>query len=148
MSLLSQIKSDQLQARKSRESLKASLLTTLIGEAEMVGKNQGREVSDQEVQATIKKFLKGINETIEFCKSVQNEAGLITVEAEKAILSVYVPTQLTPELLQAHITEIHAGLLSSGEKADMGSIMKTLKMLYEGEYDAKLASALIKEELQ
>lgn len=147
MSLLAQIKADQLQARKNREALQASLLTTLIGEAEMVGKNQGREVTDQEVQATIKKFLKGINETIEFCKKNQNAVGLATVEAEKAILTVYVPTQLTAEGLKFVITEIHAGLLGASEKADMGSIMKMLKTRFEGQYDAKLASTLIKGQI-
>ena len=63
MSLIQTIKTAQVAARKARDP-SASLLTTLIGEAEMVGKNAGREVTDQEVVATIKKFIKGIDETL------------------------------------------------------------------------------------
>ena len=57
--LLAEIKAKQINARKARLST-ATLLTTLIGEAEMVGKNQGREVTDSEVLAMIKKFIKNI----------------------------------------------------------------------------------------
>ena len=38
--LIDLIKKDQLQARKNKESVAVSLLTTLIGDAEMVGKMQ------------------------------------------------------------------------------------------------------------
>ena len=63
MSLIIEIKSAQLAARKARDSFTASSLTTLIGEAEMVGKNAGREVTDAEVVAVLKKFVKNIDET-------------------------------------------------------------------------------------
>ena len=50
MSKLQEIKAAQLTARKERNTFKASLLTTLIGEAEMVGKSAGnRPSTDEEV---------------------------------------------------------------------------------------------------
>ena len=50
MTLFSQIKADQLAARKAKDGLKATLLTTLIGELTAIGKNDGnREVTDAEV---------------------------------------------------------------------------------------------------
>jgi hypothetical protein len=61
MSLIQTIKADQVQARKAR-SASASILTTLIGEAEMIGKNAGdRESTDEEVIAIIKKFIKNLD---------------------------------------------------------------------------------------
>ena len=39
MSLLAQLKKDSMLARKAADSVRATLLSTLIGEAEMVGKN-------------------------------------------------------------------------------------------------------------
>ena len=48
--LIENLKEDQLIARKNRDQIKATLLTTLIGEAEMVGKNTGnRSPFDEEV---------------------------------------------------------------------------------------------------
>ena len=59
MSLLAQLKKDSLLARKAADGVRATLLSTLIAEAEMVGKNAGnRESTDDEVQQTIRKFLK------------------------------------------------------------------------------------------
>jgi hypothetical protein len=58
---MEQIKAKQIAARKSG-SADAGLLTTLLGEAAMVGKNAGRETTDQEVVAVVKKFVKNIDE--------------------------------------------------------------------------------------
>lgn len=63
--LIVKIKHDQLVARKNRDQIESTLLTTLIGEADMVGKNNGnRDPFDEEVISVVKKFLKGVNETI------------------------------------------------------------------------------------
>ena len=64
--LIEKIKHDQLVARKNRSTVESTLLTTLIGEADMVGKNNGnRDPFDEEVISVVKKFLKGVNETID-----------------------------------------------------------------------------------
>ena len=64
MSLIEKIKSDHLAYRKLRDTTATTFLSTLIGEAEMIGKSGGnREVTNQEVIALVKKFIKNINET-------------------------------------------------------------------------------------
>lgn len=145
MSLIAQIKKAQIEARKAHERERAQLLTTLIGEAEMVGKNAGREVTDAEVSAVIKKFLKNMTETIAILGEdhPQSEA----VRFEMNVLEGYMPKQLSEEQLASEIQGIHAGLLGAGDKADMGAIMKFLKLRFEGLYDGKLAATLIKKEL-
>ena len=55
MSLLHTLRQDALAARKARDAIAASLLVTLVSEAEMTGFNDGkRESSDVEVMATMK----------------------------------------------------------------------------------------------
>ena len=55
MSLLAQLKKDSLLARKAADGVRATLLSTLIAEAEMVGKNAGnRESRDDVVQQSIR----------------------------------------------------------------------------------------------
>lgn len=153
MSLLAQIKKDQLQARKDRDSVKAALLTTLIGEASMPGKNDGnRESTDEEVVATVKKFVKNTNELL---KALHGEGGLAptnvaasaTASMELAILESYLPKQLT----EAELTHIIASLKNEFTIADakgMGKIMGALKERFGGTYDGALASKLVKAALQ
>jgi hypothetical protein len=139
MSLLQQIKADQLQARKNRETFKATFLTTLIGEAVMVGKNNGnRESTDEEVLATIRKFLKNNLETQKLAK-VELLADL---EYEQRILDSYLPQQMDRTALQSLVTTyFNLGAKTKGE------LMKVLKAYHSGQYDGKLASEVIDEVL-
>lgn len=141
MSLLSQIKSDQLAARKNREALKASLLTTLLGEAQVIGKNDGnRESTDAEVTAVVKKFVKNLGDvlTVTEQESSAHQKALM----EKSILESYLPTQLTGAALDFAITSITEEV--GNKKSDMGKVMQALKAKYDGQYDGKEASNIVK----
>lgn len=143
MSLMNQIKQDQLQARKAREIKKASLLTTLIGEASIIGKNDGnRETTDEEVIRVIKKFIKGLQEV----KQHSNDtAAFCECDVEIEILESYLPKMLTTEELEVIIKTMVEG---AGGEATMGSIMGALKSVYPGLYDGKVASGIVKEMLK
>lgn len=147
MTLIANIRKDQIEARKARNVVASTLLTTLIGEAVMIAKNDQREnPTDAEVQNVIKKFLKGVSETISVLEKsdpTETEDRLKVVNAEKAILEGYLPKQLTEDDLKTIIREA----LVNGAKEDIGSLMGVLKKGYEGRYDGKLASAVIREAL-
>lgn len=147
MSLIQEIKSALVTARKARDAAASSSLSTLVGEAEMVGKNAGnREPTDAEVTAVIKKFVKNIQETMAAIDS-RGGAPSPSLVAERELYERFLPKQLDAEQLKKHISDIHAGVVSTGEKADVGSIMKYLKQRFDGQFDGKLAASLIKEEL-
>lgn len=132
------IKSHQLEARKLRNELEASLLTTLIGEAETIAKNSGKElISNEELAALIKKFVKGIDFVL---SSTATETAKEKAKEEKKILEAYLPTQLSEENLRALIYRcVNYGNMSQGET------MKYLKEGYSGCYDGKMASQIYKE---
>lgn len=130
--LLKKIKADQLAARIAKNSIKTALLTTLIGDAEMVGKNASRETTDDEVVAVIKKFLKN---NLEFQKHVTND----DLTVEQKILESYLPKQLTTEELVEIITNNFGDEL----KSKKGAIMKFLKENYAGLYDGATAAKVI-----
>lgn len=143
MTLLNQIKTDSLNARKAKDGIKATLLTTLYSEAANVGKNDGnRETSDAEVVAVVKKFLKGVNETLDALKYSSNDQ-VKTACIEKEILESYMPVQLT-ELDLQKIVGTMAQALPERSPKQMGVLMKQLKEQYEGRYDGALASKVIK----
>jgi uncharacterized protein YqeY len=139
MSIIEKIKADQLTARKARDLVAASLLTTLMSDALMVAKNDGREApTDDEVIATVRKFLKG---NAEVQANVTDERLGIAIQ-EAVILDNYLPEQMTSEALRCHVT----GFIKKGP-TDMGKVMGYLKSNFAGLYDGKMASSIIKDEL-
>jgi uncharacterized protein YqeY len=150
MSLLNTLKEAQVAARKSRASetdtVRANLLTTLIGEASAIGKNAGnRESTDAEVVAVAKKFLKNMEETRRLLAGKPDTAAaLLRLDIEQACLSEFLPKQLSTEELRAILQTLAAQSGASSAK-DMGRLMKALKDQYDGQYDGKVASQLCKE---
>lgn len=139
--LLEKIKADQLTARKNKEALKATLLTTLFSEVQMKGKNAGHETTDDEATQVIQKFLKGVNETISYLDKAcgDNTEALATARAEKEILEAYLPKMATEDEIKAEV----ASLKAAGA-ANIGAIMKGLKDKFGSTLDGKLASQLAK----
>jgi len=143
MSLIQQIKSAQVTARKERRTADASSLTTLIGEAEAVGKNDGnREVTDNEVVAMVKKFIKNIDDVLAVVNP--DTEAYQTYQNEKALLSTFLPKQLSEDELRTAMQGLIAAHGIAGPKG-MGVLMKELKAAHEGTYDGSLASKLAKE---
>ena len=145
MSLLKQIKKDQVEARKARDSQRAALLTTLISDAEKVGKDDGnRETTDGEVIKVIKKFIKNLIEVLDVTKS---EGTFREVERELEILRSYLPKQLS----EMELSGIILAIIENHEIANMkgmGIVMKELKAHHDGEYDGKMASDIVKRLLK
>lgn len=140
MTVLNKIREDLLAARKSRETVTANALSALVGEAVMVGKNNGnRESTDDEVLATVRKFIKNLEETKR--NLVAHNKDTVVCEEEIKILSQYLPKQMNEDELRAAINSI----VSENTTAGMGLIMKLLKEKYNGLYDGKLASELTKQ---
>lgn len=141
-SLLEKIRSDQLQARKNKDTIASNLLTTLLGEVMAIGKNSGnRDPEQPEIIQTVKKFLKSNAEA----KDSMEKAGRDSTELdqEKKILEIYLPTQLgesqLKELIQGYVDE-----LSEKSMKQMGAVMGKLKSNHDGEYDGKMASSIVK----
>jgi hypothetical protein len=144
MSLLAQLKKDSMLARKAADGVRATLLSTLIGEAEMVGKNAGnRESTDDEVQQTIRKFLKNNQEALGVNTNAARRAAL---EQESAILTAYLPPMASETEVKAFIADTVASLEERSPK-QMGAVMGALKAKYGSSFDAKQANAWVKEAL-
>ena len=141
--LMDQIRAAQLEARKTHNATKAGLLTTLIGEAAAIGKNDGnRETSDSEVVAVIKKFIKNIDLTLEAMRGRGRHDDETVMTTEKEILEKFLPSQLSEDQLKAIVVALK-NEYDAGPK-DMGKILGTLKMRHSGQYDGKMASDITK----
>ena len=152
MTLMEQIRSLQLEARKARKATASALYTTLIGEAAMVGKNDGnRESTDAEVVTVIKKFLKnnGDAQAVLIDSMSPDDdftpPGAVKLMDERELLEALLPSQITGDRLRG-VIESMKNEINAGPK-DMGKIMGLLKQRFDGQYDGKEASALVKEVL-
>ncbi len=142
--LLDKIKADQLVARKAKDGIKASLLTTLYSEAINVGKNDGNRLStDEEVIGVIKRFMKSANENKHIYTESHNELKLMEINNELDILSQYLPQTLTEDEIKLAIEN----LFKNGFEqlpSEMGKIMKQLKVQYGTALDGNTASKVLR----
>jgi uncharacterized protein YqeY len=136
--IVNNIKVDQIQARKNKNTHEATLLTTLLSEAVMVGKNQNRDTTDEETIMVIRKFLKNNNDFLKALPSskVEERAKLVS---ENQILERYLPQQLSEDQLKELVTVA----VNSGVNKDKGSIMKYMKENHTGLYDGKTLSSVV-----
>lgn len=141
MSLLSQIKTDLIEARRRKNQFLINIFSSLYAEAAMVGKNDGnRETTDPEVVGKVKAFIKNIDETLKALD--ENSGPAAELIKEKDAIGKYLPRQLSEDQLKSIIGEIAAGHEKSMKS--MGKIMAELKDRHGGEYDGKLASHIVR----
>ncbi len=135
MTLLDTIRKSQLQARKEKRAADASTLTTLIGEAEMIGKNDGNRAStDAEVVNVIKKFVKNIDETLTVLVKDSSKADRVeALTSEKALLVTFLPQQLSEDQLRTILGGFVSALTEKNPKM-MGKVLASLKEQYAGQY--------------
>ena len=133
--MITQIKEHQLQARKNKDTLKTNLLTTLLSEIQKKAKDECREITTDDCLAIIRKFINNTNELL--AVNNNNEEA----KQELAILTDYLPTQLTNEDLQLIITQF----CTDYPNTKIGDIMKYFKENYNGQYNGKELSEIIKK---
>jgi hypothetical protein len=143
--LINKIREAMNEARKGNDAIRKNLLVTLFSESQMVGKNKAnRESTDDEVVATIKKFVNNTEETLKFMKERNVDSG--NQQHELEILQEFLPKQLSEQELREEIKAIIESLSEKSPKM-MGAVMAGLKAKHGANYDGKLASALVKTEL-
>jgi uncharacterized protein YqeY len=142
MEILDTIKSDMIAARKARSPV-ATTLITLKGEVDSKEKSfsPARPITNEEVVAVVKKFLKGTDETIRLLSAGERTDALDAAYAEKKALEAYLPKQMT----EGELTDFARSKVSDG--ANIGVIMGALKSEKAGHYDGKLASQVVKKVL-
>lgn len=149
MSLIQSIKLDQLEARKAGETRLAQTLTTVIGEADMIGFNDGkRESTDVEVISVLKKFHANATANAQLFnhrnpKSQETRQGFLK---EVAVYEKYMPKQMTEEEISKAITSNYFldGKLEDGWKPKFkGVVMKYFKDNFAGLYDGKVVSNVV-----
>ena len=146
MSLKARIQEDVKTAMKAREAARLSTLRMLTAAMKQKEVDERIELDDAAVLAIVEKLIKQRKDSIsQFAKAGRQD--LVDAEtAELAVLSAYLPAQLSEaEILVA----IDAAIAASGASSpkDMGKVMALIKPQLAGKADMGKVSALIKAKL-
>lgn len=146
MDLKSKIQTDMKDAMKARENVKVSALRMLISEIKKREIDKRSALDEGEIQKTIQSMLKQRQDSIEqFTKG--NRPDLADSErAEVAVLSVYLPQQLSSSEVEALVVQAIAETGAS-QPGDIGKVMKAVLAKASGRADGKLVNELARTKL-
>ena len=149
MSLRDKIETDYKNALKSKDKNKISTYRLILSGIKDLDINNRsgpnkKETDDEDINKLLKKMIKQRSESIEVYKK-NNRSDLLEIEqGEVAVLSEYLPKQLSEEETINICKEIIEKTGASSVK-DMGKVMGQLKQGYSDTIDFSKAGVLIKE---
>jgi hypothetical protein len=146
--LAEQLRADLTAAMKRRDELATSVLRMALAdvkEASVSGK-EARDLDDDEIVKVLTKQVKRREEAAEAFRNAGRDDRADRERAEAGVLSAYLPAALTPEELDALITETLAEGGFSGMAA-MGPAMKAVTARVAGRADGKTVSTLVRDRL-
>lgn len=132
---------------KDKDSLNTlRLLKSAIDLYLVNNKLERNNASDEVVIDVVAKQIKTHKESIEEFKKGNRQDLVDGLEKEIALLSKYLPEQLSEEEVRQEIDKVFDKLKPSSMK-DMGNIMKELGPVLKGKADMKLVNSIVKEKL-
>jgi uncharacterized protein YqeY len=131
---------------RSGDALRRDVLRMAQNAAYTIEKRERRELSDDDYAAILAREVKTRRESVEAFRAGGREDLAAKEEAEIAILSEFLPQQLTEDEIQALVDE---GIAATGASSarDLGKVMGWLAPRTRGRADGKQVSALVAQAL-
>ena len=146
MSLRDRIQTDVTAAMRSGDALRRDVLRMAQNAAYTIEKRDRRELTDDDYAAILAREVKTRRESVEAFRNGGREDLAAKEEAEIAILSEYLPQQLSEAEIQALVDE---GIAATGASSarDLGKVMGWLAPRTRGRAEGKQVSALVAQSL-
>ncbi len=136
------IRNDLNAARRDRDKLRTTVLTTFISEIRNKEIDVGHELDDAEVHGVATTAIKRRREAAEQMRAGNREELAQKEEQEAAILQAYLPPQLGEAEVRAMVREA----IAAGAK-DIGGVMKAVSPRTKGQFDGRELNRIAREEL-
>jgi uncharacterized protein YqeY len=136
------IRDDLNAARRERDKLRTTVLTTFLSEIRNKEIDLGHELGEAEVQAVATTAIKRRREAAEQMRAGAREDLAQKEEQEAAILHAYLPPQLGEDEVRAMVRDA----ISAGAR-DIGGVMKVVSPRTKGQFDGRELNRIAKEEL-
>ena len=138
----SQLK-EAMKAGDKRRVATIRMITAALKDRDIEARGAGKTISDDDILALLQKMVKSRQESAEIYEKAGRE-DLSTQEREEiAIISEFLPKQMSDEEVTAAIKAAMAETGAAGIK-DMGKVIAALKGKYTGQMDFAKASASVK----
>ena len=146
--LKEQLRADLTTAMKARDELRTATLRMVLSavSAEEVAGKEARELSDDEVQAVLRREAKKRREAAEAFGSAGRAEQAERETAEGEVLAGYLPSQLEDADLAAIVADVVTRTGASGMK-DMGRVLGAAEAAVAGRADGSRVAAEVRRQL-
>lgn len=144
MTLFEKINQDMIQALKAGEKERLTLLRGLKSDLKYKQIDKGDELTDEDAIAVLSSQAKKRRESIEQFQKGGREDLMAKEQAELAIITSYLPEQLSEDKFREIINEAVAET-GADSPQKVGLVMKVVMPKIKGQDDGKLVNKLAKE---
>jgi uncharacterized protein len=141
-SLKERARADLNTARRERDKLRTTVLTTFLAEIRNREIELGRDASDDDVQALLTTAIKRRREAAEQMRAGGREELAEKEDREAVLLQGYQP----PQLDEAEIRSIVRDAIAGGA-SDLGGVMKAVMPRVKGRFEGRELNRVVREEL-
>ena len=140
--LTERIRAELNDARRERDRLRTTTLSTFLSEVRNREIELGRGAGDEDVLALLGTAIKRRRDASEQMRAAGRGELADKEDAEAALLQAYLPPQLGEDEVRALIAEARA----AGAR-DVGGVMKAVMPRAKGRFDGKELNRLVREAL-
>jgi uncharacterized protein YqeY len=146
--LKDQLRTDLTSAMKSRDELRTATLRMALSavSAEEVAGKEARELTDDEVQAVLRREAKKRREAADAFAGAGRAAQAEREQAEGAVLAGYLPAQMEDTDLVAIVADVITRTGAAGMK-DMGKVMGAATGAVAGRAEGSRVAAEVRRQL-
>lgn len=141
-SLKERIRGDLNEARRAKDRLRTTVLTSTLSEVRNKEIELGRDATEEDVIGVVAKAIKQRKEAAEQMRSAGRPELAEKEEREAVLLDAYTPAGLSEAEVRALVREAVAGGADS-----MGAVMGALMPRIRGRFDGREANRIVREEL-
>ena len=138
---------DAMRAKDERKLSTLRMVNSTIKNADIAARGEGKPLlTDGEILVVLQKMIKQRQESVELYDKGGRGELADQERAEIAIITGYLPQQMSDDDVKAAIAAAIAEINAVGIK-DMGKVVAALKAKYSGQMDFAKASGLVKAAL-
>lgn len=135
-----ELHAQMVAAMKARDKVRLGVIRLVIGELKNMAAKEGRDITEADITAQVKRSLKQTRETLEMSeKAANDEERTENLKEQVAQLESLLPAQVEGEALVALI-ERTISELGAVSKKDMGRVMGALTKATDGNFDKPAAA--------
>ncbi|HET8654825.1 MAG TPA: GatB/YqeY domain-containing protein [Longimicrobiaceae bacterium] len=140
--LKDQVRADLNAARRERDKLRTTTLTTFLAEIRNREIELGRELKDEDVQGLLTTAIKRRREAADQMRAGGRPELAEKEDREALLLQAYLP----PQLGETEVRQLVRAAVEGGAK-DLGSVMKAVMPQVKGRFEGRELNRIVREEL-